>query len=349
MFLLLLLYAADRWLARLNLRWGATLAVLTALGMYSVPTFAYGAAVVFAWLLLMIVTRFRGQWMWVALRNLAGVAVLTGLLTLLPYLPPLIYISNLPPDTMELAHLGELGMERFIRVQSATAAGAWRLWNLDVPVWLTVLLVVGLVLGTLQQILNGKRVSLLLVALLVVPAILFVQLNNSYPRLWIYFLPVYFVLSSGGLVFLVQAARVPGNSVTWIFRVASVFVVWLLVVNVLTSQSVYYAAETGLMNSAEEAVMVAKDRLQPGDIVICDGRCESVRIYAAVHGVDLLPIQADLDLTGRSLLLIHSTLDGQLRSGDWSIDFMTRGPIEDYDIETLMHASSADVYRISPG
>ena len=351
--LLLLLLVADHWIERRTLRRSCAFVILAVLGMYAIPTFIYGLVMVVGWIFFMVLLQFEGKQRWLAVRQLVLMLTTMVLLTALLYLPPLMNLISLGSSNNQMAHMEARGIGDVMSNVLTVGLLAWKRWNLDMPVWLSIALLVGFFVSIVFQGVWGRlRLSPILVALVTLPPLLFLMANANYVRLWVFYLPVYLVLATGGIGGFIQLALPHLRKQTPFIGLASLVVTLVLGVNVLASDSVVTGLETGLMNYSEEAVLTAKQNARQGDLIICDGFCQAVRIYAAIHGVEIAPFQPVSDVSGQSVFLIMSSFKADPgdaaagRSLKMSLDYIMPDAYEHSTANHLLETETIDVYEI---
>ena len=176
-------------------------ALVAALGAYALPTMFYGVAIVAAWLVLEMR---RANLSRISTSHLAVSGLVLGLVVTLTYLPVLLVsgadklVSNrfvVPLDLAELSaelprvacpHVGFLESRR--------------------PLVVSVMLVVGFAIAIIGEA-RQKRMPLGVLAPAVCLVIVLVQRVAPFERVWLFLLPLYFSVASGGLSRLARRYR----------------------------------------------------------------------------------------------------------------------------------------------
>jgi hypothetical protein len=140
-------------------------------------------------------------------------------------------------------------------------ARTWSFWNRDVPIVVTGLLVVGFAVATVAEV-RQRRVPLGLLALAVCGVLLLVQRVAPFERVWLFLLPLYFAVASGGLALL--AERLP----TLAFQIGSPLIAIGLGFATLTSGSILRSQETGAFPDAEGVARALSGQLSAEDAVL---------------------------------------------------------------------------------
>ena len=231
-------------------------AVVATLGFWAVPTMLYGVAVIAGWLAAeALAGRARLGWSQVAL-----VGLLVAILSFVLYVP-VVVVSG--PERLAANRFVEpLGGAELVRDLTTSLARAWSLWNRDLPWPAVLLLVVGVGLQSAQD-LRQRRPPLAPLALGMCLGLVLVQRVAPFERVWLFVLPLYFVLASGGLLGLFTTFEVP----RWAASTAAIGLACLLGTLVLRSGSILASRETGTFPDAAAVAETLRDRIGPDDAV----------------------------------------------------------------------------------
>jgi len=232
-------------------------ALVAALGAYAVPTMLYGVVVAGAW--FWIQAR-RVRLSRIAPRHLAVSGLVLGLVVSLVYLPVLL-VSG-PDKLVANRFVAPLDLSELALELPTSLAHTWAVWNRDIALPISALLLLGFVITTVADV-RRKTMPLGVLAATVCLAIALLQRVAPYERVWLFLLPLYFVLSSGGLVRLSQG-RWPGLVV----YAAGLVGAGVIAVTTFTSGSVLASPETGRFVDAEAVARTLSGRLAPGDAVL---------------------------------------------------------------------------------
>ena len=212
-------------------------ALVAALGTYALPTMFYGVVLVAGWLVLEMR---RANLLRLGVRHVAVSGLLLGLIVLLTYLPVLLVsgadklVSNrfvAPLDVTDLA--AELPV---------SLARTWGLWNRDLPLALSVALVIGFAIAGFGEV-RRRRVPLGLLAPVVCLGIVLLQRVAPFERVWLFLLPLYLSIAVGGL------SGVVGSRFTMIF--GTCLVAMYLAIVTLRSGTILSSTETGTFPDAQ--------------------------------------------------------------------------------------------------
>jgi 4-amino-4-deoxy-L-arabinose transferase-like glycosyltransferase len=226
-----------------------------AVGAYALPTMFYGVAIVAAWLVLEIRHAHLSR---LTRGHLVVSALVLGLVITLAYLPVVLIsgadklVSNrfvVPLDVAELS--AEL---------PRSLAQTWGFWNRDLALVVSAVLVAGFAIESVAAS-RRRRLPIGLLAVAVCLAIVLVQRVAPFERVWLFLLPLYFAIASGGLARLLEVRRLPSFSTP----VVSAVLAGVLGFATLTSGSILSSPETGAFPDAQavtrglQAVVAADD------------------------------------------------------------------------------------------
>ena len=239
-----------------------SLAAVASIGLFTIPTMLLPACGVLLWIVLSIRGRpaayLRPFW-----RSLGACLLLTAAITLFSYLPLLLVSGwrSLAANQM----VKGLNSGSFVTQNEAFFRLAWQLWNWSLPKWLTVVLVIGFFLSLLLPVkrVPGQRrliSSLVLSSLLLLLAFRFAP----FARVWLFLLPIYFVLSVSGWIGFLQRFRL--NIHCWFPALQlSVLALLLFFSARALSGKLDFNNETGMCSDANEVVNFVIENRIPFD------------------------------------------------------------------------------------
>ena len=270
---LLIIIISIRVMRKDNLAWWGAFAVLSALGFYTIPTMLYFFSAVVLWLLLSAVFKDIDGRRWVFITKLTAACAATAVLVLLMYLP-VIHTSGLASITSN-TWVKSLSSSSFWKGLGPAAKDYWQAWNKDIPLPVSILLL----MGVISSMLFHKRISKIRVNLIypVLASCLFlVSFQRVLPpaRVWLPLLPLYLGFSAAGLFYIgsrlwayVRERRPAVQAVRKTFPVFAVAVAVILGILVLISQSPYQPQDQVRLRDAESIALTLKRELRPGDII----------------------------------------------------------------------------------
>ncbi|MBC7186779.1 MAG: glycosyltransferase family 39 protein [Calditrichaeota bacterium] len=258
-------------------------AIAGALGLFTVPTMLYGVGILYTYLALCLIVGFgfgdRGR---MAVR-MGWSALVTAVLTLLLYAPPLI-VNGLREMTSNPVYQ-RLALGRFVKELWATLPGVWQLWHRDVPHVVQGVLLVGFLASLFEQGKSARAHRLLIgaVLLFLVPVLL-VHRVVPFPRVWLFLWPLYLVYGAAGLSWVLEAVA-RRHVRTVVVAVACL----LLVANSLTvlGGRAKHANDYAHFHDGKEMAAFLAEHLAPGDRLLAPAPANMpLRYYFSRMGVD---------------------------------------------------------------
>jgi hypothetical protein len=288
LFFLLLLITANELRQRPTRRRWALFALWSVLGLYSVPTMIYPLALTGTWLLLALARQTDAVQRRQALRGFVLAAAAIGIGTLLLYLPALLYVVRRAAESPDLNILKPVTWHSFIGGLLHETRLVWAYWNRDLPGWLTGFLIAGLGASLIfHPKLARYPLHWAIAAVLSLTPLLFIPLVSSFARLWIYLLPLYFVLCAAGGLYLVRIIF-RGRALWREGVLIAAFGVALFGASAaLTGQSIIFSNEGTRSLGAEEGILAIRARQQNHQPVVCVGICLAHEYYGLIHDVPL--------------------------------------------------------------
>jgi uncharacterized membrane protein len=296
LFTLLIFWLGGRLSHQPTRRDWILLALVTALGFWTIPLMLYPAGGVYLWLLLEM--SLRGGLRRSNLRPWLLSGLGAGLLTLALYAPVLLIsgwrklLANGFVQPLELAGY-------FNNILPAQIADTWQVWTRDVPPVLTLLLALGFILSLAFSRQRGLTLALALwVALLVLT-----RRPAAYDRFWSWLIAPLLVWSAAGLAETVRKLKVPVAALTGL---ALVGLLASLAVNLPT-----FPERWSKVSNAEAAALYLKDALQPGQVVLAGYPNNApVWYYLARYGVPETAWQSSGNFS-QAYVLLAANQDGQ--------------------------------------
>lgn len=265
--------------------------IVSALGFYTIPVMLYPFGITCVWLFLSALVRDTE----VPPRPLVGNLLLSGVFaavfTLVLYSPVFVgsgfkAVFGIP----SLAAQASGGWEGFTGGIMTRVEAFWDQWNRDFPKIVSVILAAGFAVSlVLHWRLARHKVPLVLAVILWCVPVMIAMRALPWPRVWLYLLPLYFILASAGLAWLLGIMARPFN----IRPVSPCAIVALLIsigigANVAHSRSVYYSEETGTLRNAEEIALTLGPELGPNEKLLAYSPAGAPLLYYfKKHGIPL--------------------------------------------------------------
>jgi hypothetical protein len=286
-------------------------ALVAAAGAYALPTMLYGVAIAAC---VVLVERHRAA---VRPAHLVASGLLLGLLVTVLYLP--VMLVSGPDKLVANRFVVPLGGSELAAELPRSLASTWAVWHRDIPLPLVLVLIAGFLIACTRD-LRDRRVPLGGLAPAVCLVLVLAQRVAPFERVWLFLLPLYFVVASGGLgtrpntgTLIAFGGRGPGPSLSQQFgrlrlvpqtglsaellaalidgRLLGIMAGAILGFATLTSGSILRSTETGAFPDAEAVARSLAGHLAAGDAVITQAPASlpELQYYFARAG---LPIDA---------------------------------------------------------
>jgi hypothetical protein len=227
--------------------------LFSVLGAYTIPTMLYPLAIIYVWLFLSaLVGETRPAYAKTFIFYLAAAGLASALFTFLLYVPVILHAG--PQALFANSTVSGRPWAVFLPTYPHFFDQAWALWNRDLPLILSGLILIGFFAGfILQRSLSTARVSFALVAIILSPLMVLAQRLTPFGRVWLFLLPFYLMFACAGLLALLD--RFAGrwlNSRQWVYLAAALLVCAGLGWQVYRSGGVASSLETGALVDAPQ-------------------------------------------------------------------------------------------------
>jgi hypothetical protein len=296
--------------------------VLCALGFFTVPVMLYPYGCLIIWLFFSSLTGDLGpeyasrKVFWI---YLFATSVLTGLLTLLFYAPILQQAAG-PRLLFANPFVEALPWDQFlIRIRNDLLDTWNNNWFVNLSVWVRA----GLGLACLSSIFLHRKISAYkiptqVVAFAWISLALVAQRPATYPRTWVFLLPLFLMWSAAGLVGIVQRIHLPAA-----VKIQPAGILSLAAVGGLSLFILYQSVVTPIplqldTGDARSTIEHLQSTLQPGDMIVIAFPADApVQYYAQISGIPqsyfYLPKQGDRSFT-RAFLIVSPNYDQTIES-----------------------------------
>jgi hypothetical protein len=339
MLFLVMLHVADRIRRGMARRGWLLLALLGALGLYTIPVMLYPLGVVLLWLALdarNLPAADRAPRVGAAALSGAGAVALAGVL----YLP-----------IIRSAGLSALTGNRFV------AASPWLqfafdlpkffaemlgTWASPLPWWSAFVLPVLALLG-LRRLAPSRAPSLALATLAWCGALLLFTHRVPFVRVFLFLLPL-FLLAAGRGAIHVWRDTVGHRRPAWTLDPALVAgaVAMLLGAEALHSRPALHSDDTGVFQPAREVATLLAPRLQRGDRVLAAIPANGPLLYYfAERGLDTASLTVPIAKSRRAFLVLD-TVRGQ--NLDWAVRIGMIDPAQFREPELVGRSGNAEVW-----
>lgn len=287
----------------------ALLALLAALGIYTIPVMFYPFSIVICWLFLSAVMKKENTERLQRVKVIFSTLLLTGLITVMLYLPVFIVsgweavAANpfvVPQKWITLA-----------RLWPNTVLALLCQLNRDIPAVLQIVLAAAL----LVSVIFYRKLNILLISAVVAPLpFSFVQRVVPPPRVWIFWAFIFILTVSAGLDYLLSLAKM--EKLPYAGHIYAIIVLGLAVIlslQVLRSEAIYYSNETGALRDAPEIVETLAPLLQEGDHIIAPAPSKAIiEYYLREKGLTNQYLWDDSDQWERVFVVVNESYSQNL-------------------------------------
>ncbi len=263
------------------------MAVLSALGFYTLPVMLYPYGILMVWLFFSALVGDRGAAypsFWSILRYILVSGIITVILTVLFYLPIFIFsgVTSVTSNTF----VSSLTWGDFRQTLPVRLLETWQSWLQDVPPSVGFILAGGFVLSLIfHRKISRLKFPLQVVALLWIMMLLVIQRPNAYGKIWTYLFAPLMIWGSAGLLAVVNLLPIRignkfhlGSTLTGAASLTILAAALFYGINNLPNQNATHEIEA--------AAIYLSSRLQPADRIAMDYPLDvTFWYYARLHGI----------------------------------------------------------------
>ena len=243
-------------------------AVFSAFGLYTLPTMIYPIGMVITWLLLsgiindVSINYGRRFYLYLII-----ISILILLFTTFLYSPIIINsgIQSLVGNDV----VGSLSWSEFTQSVPVRIKNTWAEWNRDIPVFISLLALLGLGVSIIYpKYPRNRRIPLIAAGLLWIGTALIIQKVAPWPRIWLFLLPLFVIWISAGLIGLTDLffKKIPNRP--YIQTGMITILILLPLVAGFGRSYTQYSQKMRSKGEPEEIVYFLKDFLNPEDVVV---------------------------------------------------------------------------------
>jgi hypothetical protein len=335
MFAVVAFIAATRVLDNDSIGAWAVIAVAGALGLYGVPVMLYPLGGVLVWLLLShLVARAPVTPL---LSRLAFCVVSIAVLTLLLYAP--VFAASGIRSVTSNEYVEPQSWATFFDRVPDHLRDTFETWDRDLPLVLSVVLLIGLVGGlALTPRLSPYPVPPLLATIAWIVPVVVVQRVIPFTRVWLSLVPL--ALATVAAFYGRLFERLPRSRVLVAVGAAVIAVggAWAVV----DADSVRESRETGALLDAPAVAAYLARNVEPGDRIFATGSDVILEYYLARRGVDARPLLYTSEPNTRTFLVVNLLGDQRLERYLRELDSALGPPM------LVRRFRSAEVYVVEP-
>ena len=335
LFLVLLLLADRLRVASQPVNW-VLVALLGALGLYTIPVMLYPLGVVAVWLLTAGYSARGGE-----RRRLGAGVVLAcaaaGGLAFLLYLP-IIRTAGLGALSAN-SFVEPSGWSAFFTAVPRHAVETLLAWTSPLPWWTSPLLVAAAVAGA-RRVRQGGRPSLALATLLWCGLLLAVTHRVPFVRVWLFLLPLFHLAVARGAVRIAAGTRVGGAVASPLGAVLSAACLAALALGGDTARR---SNDTGTFRAARDVTARLARDLRPGDRVLAPIPTNGPLLYYfGASGVDTALLNTPPALTRRAFLVLEPARG---RTLEWAVSVGMIDPARYREPTLVLRRPDVEVWR----
>lgn len=350
-FIFLLLFILAAYLKDNFNVWGwIAFIILSALGFFTIPIMIYPFGIIILWLFFSIIFRKTKVKQFLLSKIVFVALVLIALLTHFLYRPVIQKTHGLR-ELIKIISSGDISWSEFFKGLPKYLDQLWHFWMRDIPIWLSLILVLGFILSLIFY----KRLSKYVIPL-ILPIVFWLLIMIlakpvlTFLRVWLFLLPLLLTLASAGIYFVLDLLfKKTKIKQELIFSLILVFLLFGLLFNLSRNDSVLKSTETGILKDAKEIALFLKSNLKESNKVIA--MCPSefpLQYYFDLHGaskefrlpVDGQPQQYLKGKNKRAVVVVNKS------KGQTIEEILKAYGLESFSPKKIQHFGSADLYEI---
>lgn len=283
--------------------------IINFLGFFTIPTYLYSFGILIVFLLLIVIFRESEVNKKILLKNTFSSLAFTIILSVAVYSPAIIF-SNFDSGIVSSA-IKSNGFIPFLRELPLDLKTIWLQWTRDIHFSISILLIIGVLISLIfLKSSKIKKINLIFPCLIWLIPVLFVQRPTMFERLWLFLLPIFFILGTSGIVFIIELIFKKIN----IKKIISIILISLITLSIifglgyteLKTKSIYYSTETGILLEAEEITTYLKKELKPTDRVLLECPSEwPLKYYFDKYDIPFYFLDNDLSNSERIFIIFN--------------------------------------------
>jgi hypothetical protein len=243
-------------------------AIIAAIGLYTLPTMVYPVGMVITWLLLSgLIKDISIDYGRSFFLHLLCFSIVILLFAAVLYSP--IIINSGIQSLIGNEVIESLSWSDFTQSVPVRIKNTWAEWNREVPSFVSILALLGLVVSLFYpKYPQNRRVPLILSGLLWIGTALIIQKVAPWPRIWLFLLPLFIIWISAGLVGLIDLFfNFFPNRLYFKEGMIALMILLPLLAGFVRSYT-QYSQKLGSRGESEEIAYFLKENLKPEDVVV---------------------------------------------------------------------------------
>ncbi len=330
--------------------------ILSALGFFSMPIFLYPYGITILWILLSLVFNDSLINKKTLLKNMFISIIITISLVVMLYSPAIIF-SNTDTGIVSSA-IESHKLAEFLKNLPNDLINIWKNWNMDIPLGVSITLIIGFIASFfVSKKFKSYKVHLLFPILLWLIPLILIQRPTMFERVWLFLLPIFFILASSGIVYILEVLvhkifsktkslqKTQNIFISVIMPILIISLTLGLGFNSYYRKSIYFSNETGTLLNAEEITLYLKKEIKPNDKIILGCPSEwPLKYYFDKYGLSYEYVNKDINKSSRIVVIINRLCNQNLED---ILEWQGINPddIKEFDdLKLAKKFSTADIY-----
>ena len=288
---------------------------LSAIGFYTVPVMLYPFGTIMLWISLMAWKNDFSLNFINTIRHLFVYGLLTLLLTGLLYFP--VILASGVDAIIANRFVQPLSIMAFLDRLPLRLSEVWTQWSRDFPNIISLILCIATIISVVfHQRIATHGISLAIPAVLFLVIALPTQGVLPPARVWLYLLPLFFLLSASGITHLLQKLYTH-QKCTRAVVVSALGLCICGTVGATHTLNQYYPYGPGTLKDAEQITQYLDTQFKPNDRLITIATAAPLEYYFQKHNVSISYLRTDMQRSTRLIVLVLEnkyTLDQVLQT-----------------------------------
>lgn len=288
-----------RFVEKISLSMCFLMALLVALGLFTIPSFAFPATGIFTWLIFVLWR--KGMSFTKIFRQLLGpCGMMAAGMTVFLYTPVILVSNGIHPITSNY-YVRSLPWHEFFTRFPIHLWDTLSIFEREIPQIIVLVSLGFLILGLAQLSKKDNTNAFYFVPLLIFGGLLLVILKHTIPyeRTWIYLLPFIFVLIDAGVFFLLNKYQERLILGAFVVLFSFVAIYWM-------AQNIISRYPKDQFVEAPVIVEILSQKMRPGDEIVVNSPIDlPVEFYMWYLGVPSLPVS---DTAARTFYIVKPSL-----------------------------------------
>ena len=306
--------------------------ICSAIGFYTIPVMLYPFGIVIMWFFLMIIFgQINPLYVSQFIKTIFISCFAVLFVTMILYMP--IVIASGIDSLISNKFIQSLSWGGFSNNIGRSLLKPWYQWNRDIPSIISFVLAGGFIASFLSRKKRANHGSLLVLAVIIWCAmLLMIQRVIPYPRVWMFLLPLYFILASAGVDWIITKVEGKiGIKVPYVFILAIFIMLISINMEVLRTQAVKYQGIDTCLDAEEVTVFLQENMGLNDRVIVSLPSSYPLLYYFQLYGLPKKHL-LDRSISKGRVFVVVNTLQGQTlksviddwkNSDQWNMDYAT--------------------------